>query len=155
MKKIKTTRGMFALVDDEDYVFLSQWKWTSAKRGYVMRHSTHRGRSRTIWMHRVLLGYFGSQHIDHADRNPLNNQKHNLRIATAKQNGRNKAVYQNNTLGIRGVRKSGKNSFMARIKGAGNKEIHLGSFPTAVLASRAYDAAAKKQFGEWACLNNL
>jgi len=31
MKLIPLTKGKFAMVDDEDYDFLMQWKWCAAK----------------------------------------------------------------------------------------------------------------------------
>ncbi len=32
MKTISLTRGLVAIVDDEDFEFLSQWKWHAAKQ---------------------------------------------------------------------------------------------------------------------------
>lgn len=152
-KKIPLTRGKVAIVDSTDFVFLNQWKWTCSAKGYAMRHATYNGKSVCVYMHKVLLGYFGAGHGDHKNRNTLDNRKSNLRIATKHQNARNKSVYQNNTLGVRGVRTctDGK-TYSARIK-AGKKEKHLGTFKTLKEAKEAYNKAAIKLFGEWACLN--
>jgi hypothetical protein len=35
MKQITLTKGQFAIVDDEDYEWLSQWKWHVA-HGYAV-----------------------------------------------------------------------------------------------------------------------
>ena len=39
MKKIKLTKNKFAIVDDEDFKFLSQWKWFLSWNGYAKRNS--------------------------------------------------------------------------------------------------------------------
>jgi hypothetical protein len=40
MKKIPLTKGKFALVDDDDYLHLSQWKWNINDMGYAVRSVT-------------------------------------------------------------------------------------------------------------------
>lgn len=100
MKKIKLTQGKFALVDDEDFEWLSKWKWHYT-HGYAKGGSN--GKS-MVYMHRLILGITNPKEItDHKDRNGLNNQKNNLRIVNRSINGLNRNKYKNNTSGYRGV----------------------------------------------------
>lgn len=55
MKKIKLTDGQFAKVDDEDYAYVSQWKWDAVKVGkmtYAARTDPETGE--LILMHEVI-----------------------------------------------------------------------------------------------------
>ena len=59
MKEIKLTNGKVALVDDEDFDFLNQWKWscsisTTGKNYYAIRTRYDNGKE-TISMHRNLF----------------------------------------------------------------------------------------------------
>ena len=72
-------------VDDEDY-HLKQYSWYPSK-GAVYGHIG----TKTVIMHRIIMGYTGELVIDHIDRNPLNNRKCNLRIVTRCQNNQNKS----------------------------------------------------------------
>lgn len=63
MKEIKLTQGKVALVDDEDYEWLTQWKWCYLAGGYAIRRQSYGGtgkyrRSIYIYMH---LGVFISE----------------------------------------------------------------------------------------------
>jgi hypothetical protein len=99
-------------------------------------------------MHRLILGVKDRKiRVDHKDRNGLNNQRNNLRIANVVQNAGNSRKRDNKT-GFKGVSRRGKR-FMAYI-GVKGKVSYLGSFDTAELASVAYEAAANKYFGEFA-----
>ena len=111
MKEIKLTRNQIALVDDEDFDRLSQFKWHVSKTGFKKENYTWYAvrtkvttKHETIFMHREVLGLTGKpERIDHADHNGLNNQKSNLRIATLSQNQANRRLLPNNKTGFKGV----------------------------------------------------
>ncbi|MFA5380256.1 MAG: HNH endonuclease [Dehalococcoidia bacterium] len=104
MKRIPLTRGLSAMVDDEDFTFLSQWKWyATAKHGqthYAARSEHHykNGIDKVthIKMHRVILNVPLGMETDHIDGNGLNNQKSNLRIVTNRENHHNIHVTRTN-----------------------------------------------------------
>ena len=104
----------------------------------------------------VFLGMKPDECIDHINGDPTDNRLENLRIATHRQNLRN----QNSTRGaskFKGVsrnRNSRKKPWRSYIVIDG-KQKFLGTFLTQKQAARAYDAAAKKFFGEFARLNFL
>lgn len=157
MKEIMLTKNKIALVDDEDYEYLNQFKWHAAsnskRKNYYARHTIYNknGKSVDILMHRIILGVQDNYQIDHIDGNCLNNQKLNLRIYTNSQNNRNKPARADNKIGLKGVFKKGK-KWAAKIY-LQNKQIYLGSYKTAIDAASAYDTAAKKYFGDFAKLN--
>jgi len=150
MKKIKLTRGCFALVDDDDYEFINQFKWhvTTVKGGLKY---AERSVGKDKKMHRVIMPTPDGVYIDHIDGNGLNNQKHNLRRATSSQNGMNRVVSKNNISGYKGVCPSRK-KWMAKICVNG-KVVFLGTFNTPIEAAKAYDKAAIDLFGSFAKLN--
>lgn len=92
---------------------------------------------------------------DHIDRNKHNNVPDNLRLATRSQNMANRPKNKNNSSGYKGVRWVNRPTpWQARIT-VDYKEVHLGSFNNIEQAAVAYNDAALKYFGEFACLNVL
>lgn len=161
MKEIVLTQGKVALVDDEDFERLNQYKWTAVKSKagwYAQRKlkvKNKNGYLIKIKMHRQILGLGTLKEdkilVDHKDHNGLNNQKSNLRQATSLQNGAN---CRNRTDGLskyKGVNLRGA-TWVARI-GVNNQRIYLGSYKTEREAALAYNEAAKKHFGDFAYLN--
>lgn len=95
-------------------------------------------------------------HVDHRDRNGLNNQKSNLRFCTPAQNHYNKPYYGTPKSGYRGVylQVDTKSKYAARIR-ANKNIIQLCGFNSAIEAATAYNELAKKYHGEFAILNQL
>lgn len=159
MKEIQLTQGKVALVDDEMYEYLNQFKWYAnnmhGKFYAVRNHRENKGKQIKIPMHRLIIKPDKYMVIDHLDGNSLNNQKNNLRICNHIQNSMNRIIYINNKSGFKGVywnKPSAK--WMAYIS-FGNKMLYLGLFINPKDAARAYNNAAIKYHGEFANLNKI
>lgn len=146
MKEIKLTKGFVALVDDEDYEELNKFKWRAVK----VRDNYYA--YRLVSMHREILNIKNSKiHIDHKDRNTLNNKKDNLRTCTPAQNNLNKEVRKDNKLGVKGVRFSKKQKRYIAVISINGKVKQIGSFNTVEEAAIAYNKKAKEVHGEFYC----
>lgn len=157
-----------ALVDHEDYDWASSHRWfvvwRAGSRGeggnsaHAARHAYRADGVRTSrLMHREVYELAhgpipAGHHIDHIDRDPFNNQRSNLRLATPLQNARNHRAKRTALAGFKGVDLDG-GRWRARIQLSDGCRVSLGSFATAEQAARAYDAAARKHFGAFAMLN--
>ena len=156
---IKLSKGYEALVDSEDYEYLSKVNWHVKNNGdnnmYAVRQTQKDKKRIEISMHRLILGITDSQcHVDHINGNSLDNRKINLRACTNAENRRNSKMFKNNTIGYRGVqfKKNLKKPYQARIT-CNNKTYHIGYFTTAKEAAEAYDKKAKELHGDFASLN--
>lgn len=152
MKKIKLTRGRFALVDNEDFGWLSDFRWYFKihhhSQGYAARTDVVTGTRILISMHRLIMKVTDSKvQIDHRNGNKLDNRRSNLRICNGSENNANKPSRSKS--GYKGVSLSG-NKWRANID-----SDHIGSFNTKEAAAIAYNKAAAKRFGEFAFLNQL
>jgi hypothetical protein len=155
-KEIKLTQNKVALVSDEDYERLSQWKWCTCKciRGiYAVRTiRLPSGKHRLEGMHRVIMNAPEGMEVDHIDHDGLNNQRSNLRVATRSQNAAN-IVANRGVSKFRGVtflKRNGKWRSAIRVNG---KYIYLGSYKAETDAAHAYDTAAREYHREFAQLN--
>lgn len=143
MKQIKLTKGKYALVDNEDYEWLNQWKWSVNSNNYPSRYE----KKEFITMHRFIMKPPKGMQVDHKDGDRLNNQKFNLRICTPSQNCSYRKASTIAKSGYRGVTKH-NDKWRARIEINGKKK-HLGLFSTAKEASIVYKKAAKVYFGDF------
>ena len=145
MKNIPLTKGKFAIVDDDDFEWLSKWKWFVNGR-YASRSIN---KHQQITMHREIMHTPDDMETDHINRNGLDNRKENLRICTRSENQQNKM--KSNSTGFKGVQVDKRRGYAYYYAHIGRK--HIGAFPTAIEAAKAYDAAARELYGSFACVN--
>lgn len=153
---IPLTQGLYALVDGEDYKWLSRYKWFAAKIGNT-HYAYRRQGEKHISMHRVIMKPPPNMQIDHANHDGLDNRKLNMRICTNQQNAQNqrKAIGFKKSSKHKGVCWSkNKRKWQASIE-ANQKKPFLGYFDLEIEAAAAYNNAAKRYFGEYAELNIL
>lgn len=159
MRKIQLTQSYVALVDDEDYSFVNQFKWYAKiahhkdgriKNIYAIRNRLKNQKATSL--HRLVLGIDDPQiQVDHKDHNGLNCQKHNLRRASNTQNQANARKRKGTASKFKGVSLIQK-SWRATIR-VNKKPVHLGRFESEEQAAKAYDVEARKIYGEFAHCN--
>lgn len=157
MKFIPLTRGLHAIVDDEDYDYLMQWKWCVS--GYEPYWHAVRSlprinkKTKAMKMHRQLMNVESNYFIDHINHNTLDNRKCNLRICLKNENERNRKLQKNNSSGYKGVWYDKRdNKWRVSIQ-INKKRYHIGGFDDLIDAAKAYDEAAKIYHGKFAKLN--
>jgi L-fucose mutarotase/ribose pyranase (RbsD/FucU family) len=160
MKEIQLTQGKVALVDDEDYEYLNQWKWQANQKGnkrfYASRYKMIEGKYSVIYLHRFILKISDKNiFIDHANMNTLDNRKSNLRICNRSQNTCNTEKNTYNLCGYKGVSFDKRcNKYFAVIK-FNQKRYYLGYYIDPKDAAKAYNDGAIKYHGEFAKLNKI
>ena len=160
-KLIPLTKGLFVIVDDEDFDKMNEFKWhtcTKDRRPYALRTERFGKRKDNkkhhIYMHRILIDAPIGKSVDHINGDSLDNRKENLRLCTTQQNSANSAGRPNKRKSkYKGVKKNANcSTWSARIT-VNRKEIYLGCFKTEEHAAYAYNKAAMLYFQEFARLN--
>ena len=158
MKQIPLSKGKFALVDEDDFEFLNQWKWQCMANGYAVRGHflgkiDGKYKSKIIYMHRFINKTPDGLETDHINNDRLDNRKANLRTVTRSQNGRNVSPKKTGSSKYKGVSwHPQRKKWVAWIKYK-EKQTYLGIFKSEVDAALAYNFAAIEHFGEHAGLN--
>ena len=167
MKTIPLTKGVVALVDDQDHTRLSKHKWCAALDHhsgtfYAIRHvvvypnarrKRGTGRRVTVHMHREIMNAQPGWEVDHVSGVGYDNRRQNLRLCTRAENSYNQRPTQGKSSRYKGVSWCKKQRKWRALLGYNGRQIHLGRYYDEVDAALAYDQAARKYFGEFCRLN--
>lgn len=139
--------------DMDDYDKIKDYCWSEHKRGqvYFAPEARDINTGKLIKMHHLIVGKF----FDHADKNPFNNRKYNLRPATETENIQNRRKRSDNKSGFIGVIWDKENyRWLAYIR-INKKHKNLGRFVNKEDAVKARLNAEMKYFGEFAPQRHL
>lgn len=155
--QIHLTRGLVALVDPEDYEWLSEYTW-HAKRSEGRFYAGTVIDGEPVSMHRLIMDPPPGMSVDHKNNSTLDNHRENLRLVTRAQN-------RYNTRPSRKLRPNGRpkssqylgvsrygDRWKAKITHDGHRYV-IGLFDDEIEAALARDAKARQLHGEYAWLN--
>ncbi len=154
--RVPLTRGAFALIDAADADEVLRYRWYLHASGYAAR-----GRlvadgpgPKAIYMHRSILNAPDQMPVRHPPgTSRLDNRRATLRLATPSRSRSGLDLRQDNASGYRGVTWVAKRGrWQAQLQVDGTRHF-LGYFAVKEEAARAYDAAAKEAFGDFAQRN--
>lgn len=156
MKTIRLAGGKETLVDDSLYDWLNQWAWTTNQNGYVLRlielDDRETRKRRIVLMHKLVAGAPQDIDVDHKDRNKLNNQFHNLRMATRAQNMMN-ARGKNGSSKYRGVDFHAQSGKWRMRFSHGHLKYTTKMCNSELEAASLWNAMAREEYGEFAYQN--
>lgn len=156
---IPLSKGMYAIVDEQDYERLARYKWVArwskyTQSFYAMRKGpTVDGAQTSIMMHREVLGLTrgDGRECDHIEmKQTWDNRRKNLRVADHFGNMQNRTKPRNNTTGFKGVTYVPARNRYRVIIGHNNRRIHVGYFREAETGHRAYCLKAQQLHGQFA-----
>ena len=158
MRRIKLTKGKYAIVDNEDFPYLSRFSWTANG----VTPFTRVGDTSILMTSFLVKGKRGHLNVVmHKNKNSLDCRKSNLVVVNDSISSHNKKKIEEK-LGVpttskyKGVMlvKNGKSAgkWRSRIT-KNNKRYWLGDFGTETEASIAYNEKARELYGEFAYQN--
>jgi hypothetical protein len=156
MRTIELKNGGAAWVDDEDFVFLNQYKWRRTTGGYAATISYPKSgdRKETPMARLIMAPVPPRKEVDHSNGDKLDNRRQNLRICTPSQNSSNRGKKAgSHTSQYKGVSWHKHTKQWASRINQRNCTINIGYFRTERAAAMAYDIAARDLHAEFARYN--
>jgi hypothetical protein len=89
-REFALTKGAAAIIDDDCYEALSQWRWRCKHAGSTSYACRNLHDGRTLFMHRVIMAAPAGLDVDHINHNGLDNRRCNLRVVSHAENLWNK-----------------------------------------------------------------
>jgi hypothetical protein len=148
VRRIPLGDGQYALVDAEDYEWLSQWRW-HLSNGYATRMENRKN----ILMHREIMKPPKGKSVDHINHQKQDNRRINLRNCTWEENVHNRSKRRGSLSRFNGVTYKKRSRKWVATVWFNRKQTRCQQFDTEIEAARAYDRMAVETFGEFANVN--
>ena len=153
MKRISLTGGKYAIVDDDDYPYLSRFKWSihTAKNGeYVARKLN---RDSILYMSSLIIGCGRTKTIVYKNKDTLDLRKNNLYLADASVKSQGGRKFKNKSSQYKGVSWEKRHGMWKVEISKNRKSYYLGEYKDEKKAAQAYNVKALELYGDIAYQN--
>lgn len=143
-------KGTYAMISPDKWHLVSKYDWYLSKSGYPTSYQPKINLHRLIYT--AIFGQYppSEMHVDHIDRNKLNNTNQNLRLVTPQENSFNKSTKTNK----KGVRKISENNYSSVVVKDGIKH-EIKNIKSAEEAAEIYNMMSEELFGVFSAPNNV
>ena len=135
MKRITLTRGLFALIDDADYLEVSKYHWYAGHRLAGVCDARTQIGNKKISMSRFIMKPKNDELVDHKNKNPLDNRRINLRLVDVSKSIKNRDYPSISK--TKGVYKTKAGNWLVGIWISG-KQHYLGTYRSLEKAKEVY-----------------
>lgn len=125
----------YALISKSDVTVARQVFWRKTEQGYARGRNPITGKE--VFLHKHITGTDKNTVIDHKNRNKLDCQRDNLRIADKQVNSLNRDIQRNSTTKCKGVSYDKRRDKYRAYGKLNGKQIWLGYFSTVDAAQNA------------------
>jgi hypothetical protein len=139
----------FALIDDNDYLWISEYRWYLNSNGYAISIRNINGKTKTFFMHKEILKPKEGLFTDHINGDKLDNRRENLREVTRSQNSINMSFlgHKDSKTGHVGVYWHKSARMYEAVITHNKKKYHLGHYNDIEDAIDAYLIKRRELYG--------
>jgi hypothetical protein len=150
MQSIPLSQGKVAIVDDEDFPLVSQFKWcfradTDRTGGYALRHIKIDGKATKMYLHRQLMEPKKGKEVIFLNHDKLDCWHENLLVVSHEEARQHHRIRRDSRSGIKGVRYNPETDTWSAIVYRQGHQHLLGTYSTMEAAKSVYEAALKKE----------
>jgi hypothetical protein len=150
MEQIQLSQGQFALVDDQDFPQLSEFRWCyraerDGRQGYAVRHVKVGGKDRLSYLHREVLPAPEGHETIFLNHDRLDCRRQNLKVVTKHEARRHHRVRSDSRSGVKGVRFNPDGGTWTAITYRHGHCYHVGTYFTQEQAQAAYERDLRRE----------
>jgi hypothetical protein len=150
MRQILLSQGQVALVDDQDFSLLSDFRWCyraerDGRQGYAVRHRKTDGKDRLCYLHREVLPAPEGHETIFLNHDRLDCRRENLKVVTKEEARRHHRVRSDSRSGVKGVRFNPDGGTWTAVTYRHGRCYHVGTYYTREQAEAAYEAELRKE----------
>jgi hypothetical protein len=151
MRQIQLTQNKVAILDDEDFVRLGHFHWCyrgerDRKLGYAIRHARENRKTRTVYLHREIMGEVPPGHeVIFLNHDKLDCRRANLKVVNKDEARRHHRVRSDSKTGSKGVRFNAEGQTWSAYVYRHDQIYHIGTYYSKEAAEQAYQNALRRE----------